>query len=1310
MERRANPVYMSGAMEAAAHPRGLSIAEAERKLSALGPVESDSSRSVRSIVIGNVFTLFNAIIFVFFVLVLSLGLFADALFGLIAAVNSYIGIRQELKAKQTLDELALLVAPSAKTVRDDRMLELRADEVVPGDVVRVEPGDQLVADGEVISSRGLTVDESLLTGEADGIRKQTGDRLLSGSFASSGSGYYELDAVREDSYAEKLAGEAREFRHPPSPLQEEINRILWATTILLVPLAIVLIVSLSLRDTDFKEAAQTATAGLITLIPEGLVLLMSVTFAVAAVRLAKRRTLVQQISATEALAAVDTICIDKTGTLTDGSLELVGIEPADPSRADEAERALASFAASAGERNRTLQTIAERYPGRAEPVTAEVPFSSDWKWSGVTLDGGGPARSYVLGAPDVLTESGALTLPPASSRRSKSTRSQGRRVVAFGEARGGLPADPAREAPPRLEPHALIVLSETLRPDATEAIQFMREQEVDLKLISGDARETVTAVAAAVGVPPGAGVIEGSALPADEAALGEVAERNTIFCRIRPEQKKALVAALTDRGRMTAMIGDGVNDVPALKQARLAVAMGSGSQISKGVSDIVLLDDQFSMLPRAVAEGRRIARNIHRLARLYLTKTVYAAFLIATEAIFAFTFPFLPRHLTLAAFLTIGVPSFVLALAPSEGPLYRGRLLTRDRRLRGPSGRRDRDRLPALVLLRRHDLRRHDRGRPHRCDDDADRARALLHPAARARAGTRAHRDPELHARDGRGARRALRAGDRGDARARVLRARDPLRRPVVPVPARGRRGARDRGGGVAAATDPATRERGGGRLPGCAFADPSTADFRPARGTRSHVRKRSMSGVYDTQPAMPLPSGSGQRTEHRRTKIVATVGPATRDPGRLWGLISAGVDVLRLNFSHGTREEHAENIERIRAASDAVGKQVGILGDLPGPKIRLDDFGHDVVVLHSGDEMSLTTREGEGSRKSLPVAWDGLPGAVSPGDHIYLADGRVRLRAVDVTEDEVHCEVEAGGAVASHQGINLPGAATALPAAGADDLDWVDFAVDHGIDLLAVSFVRSAADLEPVMERLAERDCDIPLIAKIEKPQAAENAEEIVQAAGSGIMVARGDLGIELPLSKVPAVQKHLIKLAGQHSKPSVTATQMLASMTATPRPTRAEVTDVANAIYDGTDAVMLSEETAVGEHPIEAVRVMDQIARETEKDLPYEEWLDHRTERRSDEIGNSVAHGAVARDLQPRPRRARRADPQRPHRPPRLGLPPEGPGARDHPADRDGAPAQPPLRRPVPSYRRTGRACGCCSTSARSPPARPASPSSAT
>jgi cation-transporting ATPase E len=308
-------------------------------------------------------------------------------------------------------------------------------------------------------------------------------------------------------------------------------------------------------------------------------------------------------------------------------------------------------------------------------VTTEVPFSSQWKWSGLTLDGRGGGRSFVLGAPDVLAASGALTLPPAMQRALEAHTSSGRRVVAFGHATEPLPSDPAAAAPPPLRPLALIVLEETLRPDAAETLEFMRKQHVDLKLISGDARATVTAVARSVGVPAEAGVVEGDDLPADRASLARVAEQNTIFCRIQPEQKKALVSALADRERFVAMIGDGVNDVPALKRARLAVAMGSGSQISKGIADIVLLKDQFARLPRAVAEGRRIARNIHRLGRLYVTKTVYAAVLVALVAVPGWAFPFLPRHLTLAAFLTIGIPSFVLALAPSDGPLYRGRLL-----------------------------------------------------------------------------------------------------------------------------------------------------------------------------------------------------------------------------------------------------------------------------------------------------------------------------------------------------------------------------------------------------------------------------------------------------------------------------------------------------------------------------------------------------------------------------------------------------------------------------------------------------------
>ncbi len=540
--------------------QGLTGAEAAKRLRKLGAPAETSSRSTATIVAGNVFTLFNAIIGVFFVLILSLGLFADAVFGLIAIVNSWIGIRQELKAKRTLDQLAVLVAPHAKVLRDGEIVSLLAEEIVPGDVIAVEPGDQLVADGEVISSRGLTVDEALLTGEADGVRKDTGGRALSGSFGISGSGRYRVDAVREESYAGRLAGEARAFRHPPSPLQEEVNRVIVACTWALVPLAAMLMITFQLRSVDLVEAAQTATAGLITLIPEGLVLLMSVTFAVAAVRLAKRDTLVQQMSATESLAAVDTICVDKTGTLTDGNLRLLAVEFADGVDPEAGRRELGRFAASAGDRNRTLETIAEAFPEEPAPVGGEVPFSSEWKWSGLGIDG----DSYVLGAPDVLAAAGALRLPPDLARRLDEETAAGRRIVAFARSDSVLPTDPAASPPPPLQPLALVVLEETLRPDATETIAFIHEEGIDLKLISGDARATVTAVAYAVGVPREAGVVEGSELPEDPERLAAVAQENTIFCRIAPEQKRALVEALRSAGHDTAMIGDGVNDVPAL--------------------------------------------------------------------------------------------------------------------------------------------------------------------------------------------------------------------------------------------------------------------------------------------------------------------------------------------------------------------------------------------------------------------------------------------------------------------------------------------------------------------------------------------------------------------------------------------------------------------------------------------------------------------------------------------------------------------------------------------------------------------------
>ena len=361
-----------------------------------------------------------------------------------------------------------------------------------------------------------------------------------------------------------------------------------------------------------------------------------------------------------------------------------------------------------------------------------------------------------------------------------------------------------------------------------------------------------------------------------------------------------------------------------------------------------------------------------------------------------------------------------------------------------------------------------------------------------------------------------------------------------------------------------------------------------------------------------------------RRTKIVCTIGPATRSVDTMSKLIEAGADVFRLNFSHGTTAEHAENVAMTREAAERSGKEIGILGDLPGPKLRLGDVEGGLIELANDSEVTLTTDDVVGDASRLPVSWDGLPKAVNEGGEVFLADGRIRLRVEGTDATSASCRVEVGGPVSSHQGLNLPGAEVTLPSAGRNDLAWVDFAVEQGIDLLAVSFVRRAEDLEPVERRIRTGGADIPLVAKIEKPQAAEQAEAIILATTSGIMVARGDLGIELPLEQVPSVQRRLIALAGKHSRPSITATQMLASMVSSPRPTRAEVSDVANAIYQGTDAVMLSEETAVGEHPIEAVRVMDRIARATEPELPYGDWVFSRAGSEGD-VAASVARAAV-------------------------------------------------------------------------------------
>jgi pyruvate kinase len=365
-----------------------------------------------------------------------------------------------------------------------------------------------------------------------------------------------------------------------------------------------------------------------------------------------------------------------------------------------------------------------------------------------------------------------------------------------------------------------------------------------------------------------------------------------------------------------------------------------------------------------------------------------------------------------------------------------------------------------------------------------------------------------------------------------------------------------------------------------------------------------------------------------RRTKIVATIGPASRDPEILARMVEAGLDVARLNFSHGNLDLHAENAQLVRAAASAAGRQVAILQDLPGPKLRVGAIENEIAELRSGDPLVLLCgSHAIGNERQMSVAWPGLAGALDPQDVIYLADGKIRLRveAVRAGSGEVETVVEVGGAVASRQGLNIPGSTRGLKAVPDEDLEMLRFGESIGVDMVALSFVRSAEDVTNVRKHTR-----LPLIAKIEKPQAVDAAEEIIRAADC-VMVARGDLGIELPIQDVPLAQKRLLRIAGQLARPSITATQMLDSMVASPRPTRAEATDVANAIFDGTDAVMLSQESAVGQYPVETIAMMASICERTEQALPYEQWNDTRVRRDARDPAYTIAYTVcqAARDL---------------------------------------------------------------------------------
>ena len=639
---------------------GLTAQEvAERvALGKVNDVPAVPSRTVGQIVRANVFTRFNALLGSLLVVILIVGPIQDALFGFVLVANAGVGIYQELRAKRTLDSLAVLTSPRARLVRDGHVREAPLTEVVLDDVLELQPGDQVVVDGEVLEALALEVDESLITGEVEPVIKEPGDEVLSGSFVAAGSGRFRATRVGAQAYAAQLAEQGRRFSLTRSELRSGIDQILRIVTWLLIPTAALLLVSQLRSDASVREALRVSVGGTVAMVPEGLVLLTSVAFAVGVVRLARRRVLVQELPAVEVLARVDVLCIDKTGTLTEGRLVVDEVEllGEDGSHRD----ALAALAAAEPHPNATLLAIRESFPDPREGwlPARTVPFSSARKWSGADF---GTRGTWVLGAPDVLL--GSRPGDDAQLTKARAHAEAGRRVVLLGRTEAPIEAD-AR--PAGLIPVAYVILTDRVRETASTTLAYFAQQGVNVKVISGDHPQTVAAVARRVGLPGAEAPFDAKALPEGGRELADALETHAIFGRVTPQQKRAMVEALQSRGHVVAMTGDGVNDVLALKDADIGIAMGSGSSATRAVAQLVLLDSTFDALPSVVGEGRRVLGNIERTSNLYVTKTVYAMLIALGVGVVGLEFPFLPRQLTLIGALTIGIPSFFLALAPNE--------------------------------------------------------------------------------------------------------------------------------------------------------------------------------------------------------------------------------------------------------------------------------------------------------------------------------------------------------------------------------------------------------------------------------------------------------------------------------------------------------------------------------------------------------------------------------------------------------------------------------------------------------------------
>ncbi|MFJ5674496.1 HAD-IC family P-type ATPase [Streptomyces sp. NPDC093097] len=644
--------------------RGLTTAEVAERVARgeVNDVPARSSRSTADIIRGNVFTRFNAIIGVLFVIILIVGPIQDGLFGFVIIANTGIGILQELRAKQTLDSLALIGEVRPIVRRDGVAAALPTSEVVLGDVLELGPGDKVIVDGEALEADGLEIDESLLTGEADPVLKKPGDPVLSGSFVVAGSGAFTATKVGRAAYAAQLAEEASRFTLVHSELRTGISRILKYVTWMMVPTALGLILShLLTLGLPVDAAVRRMVAGIVPMIPEGLVLLTSVAFAIGVVRLGRRQCLVQELPAIEGLARVDVVCLDKTGTLTEGGMDLSEVRPLGGQDPDRVRRVLGAFGASDPRPNASLQAVADACPAPDSwECTGTLPFSSARKYSGAAfVEPGGERSDWLLGAPDVLLPADDGLLPEIDR-----LNAQGLRVLLLARATRQLDhPDIAHE----MRPVALVVLEQRLRPDAPETLRYFADQGVQAKVISGDNAVAVGAVAGKLGLPGADSPVDARHLPQDDpAALARAVEEGSVFGRVTPQQKRDMVGVLQARGHHVAMTGDGVNDVLALKDADIGVAMGSGSEATRAVAQIVLLNNSFATLPSVVAEGRRVIGNITRVATLFLTKTVYSVLLAILVACCQIPYPYLPRHLTLLSTLTIGVPAFFLALAPNK--------------------------------------------------------------------------------------------------------------------------------------------------------------------------------------------------------------------------------------------------------------------------------------------------------------------------------------------------------------------------------------------------------------------------------------------------------------------------------------------------------------------------------------------------------------------------------------------------------------------------------------------------------------------